>query len=63
MPVPVPADPFNVEPPLPELWRCGFLTPASLHYVRNHGVRPHPFAEAGCDTLWWRLQLRVGWEV
>ena len=32
--------PFNVEAPLPELWKRGFLTPASLHYVRNHGATP-----------------------
>jgi len=32
--------PFNVEAPLPELWKRGFLTPASLHYVRNHGAVP-----------------------
>ena len=32
--------PFNVEAPLPELWKRGFLTPASLHYVRNHGAAP-----------------------
>ena len=30
--------PFNVEPPLPKLMEHGFLTPASLHYVRNHGA-------------------------
>ena len=29
--------PFNVEPPLPKLMEHGFITPASLHYVRNHG--------------------------
>jgi nitrate reductase (NAD(P)H) len=32
--------PFNVEPPLPKLMESGFLTPASLHYVRNHGAVP-----------------------
>ena len=32
--------PFNVEPPLAVLKRHGFLTPASLHYVRNHGACP-----------------------
>ena len=32
--------PFNVEAPLPVLWDRGFLTPASLHYVRNHGAVP-----------------------
>ena len=32
--------PFNVEPPLPDLMAQGFITPASLHYVRNHGAVP-----------------------
>jgi len=32
--------PFNCEPPLPDLKDRGFLTPASLHYVRNHGAVP-----------------------
>merc|ERR1719408_964022 len=32
--------PFNVEPPLPTLMQHGFITPASLHYVRNHGAAP-----------------------
>jgi len=32
--------PFNVEPPLPTLMEHGFITPASLHYVRNHGAVP-----------------------
>ena len=32
--------PFNVEPPLPTLMEQGFITPASLHYVRNHGAVP-----------------------
>lgn len=32
--------PFNVEPPLPKLMESGFLTPAALHYVRNHGAVP-----------------------
>uniref|UniRef100_A0A7S4HD63 Nitrate reductase n=1 Tax=Prymnesium polylepis TaxID=72548 RepID=A0A7S4HD63_9EUKA len=32
--------PFNVEPPLPALMEQGFITPASLHYVRNHGAVP-----------------------
>ena len=30
--------PTQVEPPLPDLKDRGFLTPASLHYVRNHGA-------------------------
>ena len=32
--------PFNVEPPLPKLFDAGFITPAALHYVRNHGAVP-----------------------
>eukprot|EP00325_Prymnesiales_sp_UTEX-LB-985_P002555 CAMPEP_0174696862 /NCGR_PEP_ID=MMETSP1094-20130205/2894_1 /TAXON_ID=156173 /ORGANISM="Chrysochromulina brevifilum, Strain UTEX LB 985" /LENGTH=836 /DNA_ID=CAMNT_0015893729 /DNA_START=39 /DNA_END=2549 /DNA_ORIENTATION=- len=32
--------PFNVEPPLPALMEHGFITPAALHYVRNHGAVP-----------------------
>lgn len=32
--------PFNSEPPLPRLMSHGFITPAPLHYVRNHGAVP-----------------------
>nr|CAB3447063.1 unnamed protein product [Digitaria exilis] len=32
--------PFNGEPPTSELMRHGFITPAPLHYVRNHGAVP-----------------------
>ncbi|EGS21144.1 nitrate reductase-like protein [Thermochaetoides thermophila DSM 1495] len=32
--------PFNVEAPLTDLFNAGFLTPTSLHYVRNHGAVP-----------------------
>ncbi|KAG0570082.1 hypothetical protein KC19_6G137200 [Ceratodon purpureus] len=32
--------PFNCEPPLSALMEAGFLTPVSLHYVRNHGAVP-----------------------
>jgi nitrate reductase (NAD(P)H) len=32
--------PFNVEPPLPRVVEAGFITPTSLHYVRNHGAVP-----------------------
>ena len=35
---PVQLLPTQVEPPLPDLKDRGFLTPASLHYVRNHGA-------------------------
>lgn len=44
--------PFNVEAPLPELWKRGFLTPASLHYVRNHGAVP--------KIAWAEHRLSVG---
>ncbi|EPQ53162.1 nitrate reductase [Gloeophyllum trabeum ATCC 11539] len=32
--------PFNTEARLPELFNAGFLTPAHLHFVRNHGAVP-----------------------
>jgi nitrate reductase (NAD(P)H) len=32
--------PFNVEPPLAILKQHRFITPSSLHYVRNHGACP-----------------------
>eukprot|EP00418_Pyrodinium_bahamense_P038515 CAMPEP_0179200438 /NCGR_PEP_ID=MMETSP0796-20121207/99752_1 /TAXON_ID=73915 /ORGANISM="Pyrodinium bahamense, Strain pbaha01" /LENGTH=304 /DNA_ID=CAMNT_0020904993 /DNA_START=157 /DNA_END=1068 /DNA_ORIENTATION=+ len=32
--------PFNVEAPVSLLRRHGFLTPPSVHYVRNHGLVP-----------------------
>jgi nitrate reductase (NAD(P)H) len=32
--------PFNVEPPLNILDQYKFITPSSLHYVRNHGACP-----------------------
>ncbi|CAO2834706.1 unnamed protein product [Amaranthus hypochondriacus] len=32
--------PFNSEPPLTRLMNHGFITPAPLHYVRNHGPVP-----------------------
>ncbi|KAM3526693.1 hypothetical protein NHJ13051_003312 [Beauveria bassiana] len=33
--------PFNVEPPLTDLYDEGFLNSENLHYVRNHGPVPH----------------------
>jgi nitrate reductase (NAD(P)H) len=33
--------PYNVEAPLTDLWKAGFLTPQSLFYVRTHGATPH----------------------
>ncbi len=38
-----------MEPPLSELLAHGFVTPASLHYVRNHG--PVPRIEWGAHRL------------
>ncbi|KAF9365909.1 hypothetical protein BGX34_007593 [Mortierella sp. NVP85] len=32
--------PFNCEPPVPLLLSKGFITPTSIHYVRNHGAVP-----------------------
>ncbi|KAG2156769.1 uncharacterized protein EDB93DRAFT_1307360 [Suillus bovinus] len=32
--------PFNCEAPLDALFESGFLTPAHLHFVRNHGAVP-----------------------
>jgi nitrate reductase (NAD(P)H) len=32
--------PFNCEAPLTALFDKGFITPSSLHYVRNHGACP-----------------------
>lgn len=32
--------PFNCEPPCDMLLDAGFITPPSLHYVRNHGACP-----------------------
>jgi nitrate reductase (NAD(P)H) len=32
--------PFNVEPPISVLKETRFITPSSLHYVRNHGACP-----------------------
>jgi len=32
--------PLNCEPPLSKLMSYGFITPASIHYVRNHGAVP-----------------------
>jgi len=33
--------PFNVEPPISVLEQTRFITPSSLHYVRNHGACPN----------------------
>lgn len=46
--------PFNVEPPLTELWKEGFLTTKDLHYVRNHGAVPQVHDE---DALDWSFTV------
>jgi hypothetical protein len=32
--------PLNCEPPMSDLMASGFITPPSIHYVRNHGITP-----------------------
>ncbi|KAI7781700.1 Nitrate reductase [NADPH] [Diaporthe eres] len=46
--------PFNVEPPLTELWKEGFITTKDLHYVRNHGAVPLVHDE---DILDWSFTV------
>ena len=46
--------PFNVEPPLSDLYNEGFLTSEDLHYVRNHG--PVPKCEDD-DMLSWEFTV------
>ncbi|RMZ86402.1 hypothetical protein DV736_g6373, partial [Chaetothyriales sp. CBS 134916] len=46
--------PFNVEPPLTELFKEGFLTSPELFYVRNHGAVPKVLDE---DTLQWEFTV------
>ncbi|KAH8764166.1 nitrate reductase [Diaporthe sp. PMI_573] len=46
--------PFNVEPPLTDLWNEGFLTTKDLHYVRNHGAVPQVQDE---DVLDWSFTV------
>ena len=54
--------PFNVEPPLPMLIAHGHSTPASLHYVRNHGKVPVVYSDATADQVErdWRCELLSG---
>ena len=55
--------PFNVEPPLPLLEAHGHSTPASLHYVRNHGAVPVTYASAAeADAVYdgWRCEVLGG---
>lgn len=46
--------PFNVEPPLSDLYNDGFLTSEDLHYVRNHGPVPKCEDE---DMLNWEFSI------
>lgn len=53
--------PFNSEP-IPKRLFDSFITPPSLHYVRNHGavpqVRPGPLGEgpgAACASAPWYI--------
>ncbi|KAA8651830.1 nitrate reductase NiaD [Aspergillus tanneri] len=46
--------PFNVEPPLTDLYKEGFLTSPELFYVRNHGPVPHVKNE---DIPNWELSI------
>ncbi|WVZ74836.1 hypothetical protein U9M48_022962, partial [Paspalum notatum var. saurae] len=44
--------PFNGEPPLARLMQHGIITPAPLHYVRNHGPVPR-----GADWATWAVEV------
>lgn len=44
--------PFNSEPPLTRLMHHGFITPAPLHYVRNHGPVPKGRWEDWTVEVW-----------
>lgn len=46
--------PFNVEPPLTDLYKEGFLTSPELFYVRNHGAVPQVQDE---DMLDWEFSV------
>ena len=55
--------PFNVEPTLPALAAHGHRTPASLHYVRNHGAVPVVYEDAAkADEIYasWRCEVLAG---
>lgn len=50
--------PFNVEPPLTDLWEQGFITGGDLHYVRNHGAVPRVSDDDDSnDMLDWALTV------
>ncbi|KAF9239851.1 hypothetical protein BU15DRAFT_46396 [Melanogaster broomeanus] len=46
--------PFNCEARLDSLFDAGFLTPAHLHYVRNHGAVPPVDEEAALE---WTIKI------
>ncbi|KAI5996354.1 hypothetical protein EDD15DRAFT_2419061 [Pisolithus albus] len=46
--------PFNCEARLSSLFDAGFLTPAHLHYVRNHGAVPRVSEETATE---WTLRI------
>ena len=52
--------PFNCEPPLQRLKEGGFLTPPTLHYVRNHGAVPVTYKTPDeRQKVWsdWRIKI------
>ncbi|PWN37679.1 nitrate reductase [Meira miltonrushii] len=46
--------PYNVEAPLTDLWKAGFLTPQSLFYVRSHGATPQVSQQEGKE---WAVRI------
>ncbi|ODV96273.1 hypothetical protein PACTADRAFT_2564 [Pachysolen tannophilus NRRL Y-2460] len=48
------AHPFNAEAPLSLLYDTGFLTPAAIHFVRNHGPVPKVQDE---EILNWEISI------
>ncbi|KAH9947042.1 hypothetical protein B0H21DRAFT_856810 [Amylocystis lapponica] len=46
--------PFNCEAPVQRLYDAGFITPAHLHFVRNHGAVPRVDAD---KALSWRIRI------
>lgn len=46
--------PYNVEAPLTDLWKAGFLTPQSLFYVRSHGATPRVSSE---EAKQWTVKI------
>ncbi|KAF5373120.1 hypothetical protein D9758_001489 [Tetrapyrgos nigripes] len=46
--------PFNCEAPLTSLYNAGFLTPAHLHFVRNHGAVPHVLKDVADN---WKIRI------